>query len=57
MHVYRERNKVADFLAKMLLDLSIKEVRTWHTPPEALKHTLQQDRMGMRWPREVPPSR
>ena len=52
--IYREGNSVADFLAKKALELDRGVFALWRTPPPGAELLLDQDRLGLRWPRIIP---
>lgn len=51
-YIYREANKVADFLASSSLNHDGALVMLDDPPPD-VQNLLQEDKAGVSWPREV----
>ena len=48
--IFRERNIVADCLAKNGLELSLGDYLSWSQSPHFVEEFLHQDMLGLRWP-------
>ncbi|KAK9749278.1 hypothetical protein RND81_02G114800 [Saponaria officinalis] len=55
VHVYREANSCADWLANLDID-QMEHLKILEEPPQCLQYLLQQDLTGVAWPRSVPVS-
>ena len=46
-HVYRECNKVVDFMADLSLSQNSGELKVWHLPHRGIDNLLLHDKMGI----------